>query len=107
VYSSVELHNIENNHIATEFVYWKVYPKERYMQISELREILIKRIQTIEDEDFLNAMRILTDSKVENPIYNLNEFERQKIAIARKQVENGEYTTQEEVFEKVNSWLKK
>jgi hypothetical protein len=77
------------------------------MPISELIEILIKRIQTIDDEDFLNAMKILTDSKVENQAYELNEFERRKIADARKQVENGEFTTQEEVFEKVNAWLKK
>lgn len=77
------------------------------MPISELREILIKRIQTIDDEDFLNAIKILTDSKVENKAYELNEFERQKLADARKQVEKGEYASQEEVFEKVNAWLKK
>lgn len=75
------------------------------MLISELREILIQRIQTIEDESFLNAIKVLTDSKVDQP-YELNVFEQEKIAHARKQVEKGETSAQEEVFEKVNAWLK-
>ncbi len=76
------------------------------MLVSELREILIHRIQTIDDEPFLNAIKVLTDSKVVNQPYKLSEFEQQKIANARNQVENGEVATQEEVFEKVNAWLK-
>ena len=76
------------------------------MPISELRDILIKRIQTIEDETFLNAIKVLTDSKMVEQPYELNEFEQQKIANARKQVKKGEVATQEDVFEKVNTWLK-
>lgn len=81
-------------------------PKEIDMLISELREILIQRIQTIEDEAFLNAIKVLTDSKMVDQPYELNEFEQQKIDTARKQVDHGETSTQEEVFEKVNAWLK-
>ena len=73
------------------------------MLISELREILIQRIRTIEDETFLNAIKVLTDAKMTRQPYELNEFEQRKIAKARKQVENGEVFTQEEVFEKVNA----
>ena len=77
------------------------------MLVSELREILIHRIQSIEDEEFLNAIKVLTDSKIVDQTYELSDFEQQKIANARTQVENGEIVTQEEVFEKVNTWLKK
>ena len=76
------------------------------MLVSELREILIHRIQSIEDEEFLNAIKVLTDSKIVDQTYELSDFEQQKIANARTQVENGEIVTQEEVFEKVNTWLK-
>ena len=76
------------------------------MLIFELKEILIHRIQTIDDESFLNAIKILTDSKVTDQRYELSEFEQQKIANARKQAENGEIATQEEVFKKVDAWLK-
>ena len=76
------------------------------MLVSELREILIHRIQSIEDEEFLNAIKILTDSKIVDQPYELSDFEQQKIATARTQVENGEIFTQEEVLRKVNAWLK-
>ena len=76
------------------------------MLVSELREILIHRIQSIEDEEFLNAIKVLTDSKIVDQPYELSDFEQQKIANARTQVENGEIFTQEEVFKKVNAWLK-
>lgn len=76
------------------------------MLISELKDILIQRIQTIEDEAFLNAIKVLTDAKMVDQPYELNEFEKQKVAKARDQVKNGEVFTQEDVFEKVNSWLK-
>jgi predicted transcriptional regulator len=75
------------------------------MLVSELREILIHRIQSIDDEDFLNAIKVLTDSKIVDQPYELSDFESQKIANARTQAENGEIVTQEEVFEKVNVWL--
>jgi len=77
------------------------------MLVSELREILIHRIQSIEDEEFLNAIKVLTDSKIVDQPYELSDFEQRKIANARTQVENGEIVTQEAVFEKVNAWLKK
>lgn len=76
------------------------------MQTTELKNTLIQRIKAIEDKSFLNALKILTDSKITEETYQLNEFEEQKIAVAREQVRNGKTYTQEEVFEKVNSWLK-
>ena len=76
------------------------------MLVSELKEVLIQRIQSIEDEEFLNAIKVLTDSKVVDQPYELNDIEQKKIANARTQVKNGEIVTQEAVFEKVNAWLK-
>lgn len=73
------------------------------MQTSELKDILIQRIQAIEDEAFLNALKVLTDLKTVDQPYKLNEFEEQKIARAREQVKNGEVFTQEEVFNKVDT----
>ena len=76
------------------------------MQTSELQDILIQRIQAIEDAPFLNALKVLTDVKIVNRHYKLNAFEQQKIAIARKQVKKGETFTQEDVFKSVDTWLK-
>ncbi|MEM6845024.1 MAG: hypothetical protein AAF632_22615 [Bacteroidota bacterium] len=76
------------------------------MQVSELKDILIQRIQSTEDEDFLNALKVLTDRKLEDYTYELTDFEKSKIARARQQVTEGKVYTQEEVFESVNTWLK-
>jgi len=50
---------------------------------------------------------VLSDSNVIDQPYELSDFEQQKIADARRQVENGEVITQEDVFKKVGTWLKK
>ena len=76
------------------------------MSISNLKEILIRRIKDIEDENFLNAIKELTDHLPDDRPYELNDFEKQKIAIARKQVKDGKTSSHEEVVERVESWLK-
>ncbi len=74
------------------------------MQTSELKDLLIQRIQDIEDEEFLNALKTIIERP--SPPYELSAFEQQKIARARKQIDNGESLTHEEVFDQVNAWLK-
>lgn len=76
------------------------------MSISNLKEILIRRIKEIEDENFLNAIKELTDHLSDDRPYELNDFEKQKITIARKQVKDGKISSHEEVVERVESWLK-
>ncbi|MGV3587272.1 MAG: hypothetical protein ACO1OF_09740 [Adhaeribacter sp.] len=76
------------------------------MEANSLKDILIQRIQAINDEAFLNALKILTDSKVENDRYQLNQFEQEKINKARQQYANGETFSQESIKQEIDSWLK-
>ena len=76
------------------------------MEANSLKDILIQRIQAIEDEAFLNALKVLTDSKVENDKYQLNQFEQEKINKAREQYANGEIFSQEDIKQEIDSWLK-
>ncbi|KAA5545692.1 hypothetical protein [Adhaeribacter rhizoryzae] len=76
------------------------------MEANSLKDILIQRIQAINDEAFLNALKILTDSKVENDNYQLNQFEQEKIDKARQQYANGETFSQESIKQEIDSWLK-
>ena len=77
------------------------------METSALKDLLIQRIRLTNDELFLNALKVITDTRVvNNSECELNEFEQQKIAKARKQIAQGKSVTQEEVFEKVDAWLK-
>ncbi|RDV14609.1 hypothetical protein DXT99_13120 [Pontibacter diazotrophicus] len=76
------------------------------MEANKIKNILIQRIQAINDEAFLNALKVLTDAKVENDKYKLSPFEQEKIKKAREQHANGETFSQEEVQRDVDSWLK-
>src|SRR5690606_21894086 len=42
------------------------------MQTQSLKDILIQRIQSINDEAFLNALKVMTDAKIEHDKYELN-----------------------------------
>lgn len=76
------------------------------MEANSLKDILIQRIQAINDEVFLNALKVLIDSKVENDKYQLNQFEQEKINKARQQYANGETFSQEDIKQEIDSWLK-
>ncbi|GAA4440560.1 hypothetical protein GCM10023188_37980 [Pontibacter saemangeumensis] len=76
------------------------------MEANKLKNILIQRIQSINDEAFLNALKVLTDAKVEVDQYSLSQFEQEKITKARRQYVNGETYSQEEVKRDIDSWLK-
>ena len=76
------------------------------MEAKSLKDILIQRIQAINDEAFLNALKVLTDSKIENDKYQLNQFEQEKINKARQQYANGETFSQEDIKQEIDSWLK-
>ena len=76
------------------------------MEANNLKNILIQRIQAINDEVFLNALKVLTDSKVENDKYQLTQFEQEKISKARQQYTNGETFSQEEIKQEIDLWLK-
>lgn len=75
------------------------------MPISDLKEILIRRTNAIEDENFLNVIKELTECPPGDLPYELNDFEKQKIAKARKQVKDGKIVSHEEVVERVQTWL--
>jgi predicted transcriptional regulator len=75
------------------------------MGSNTLKDLLIQRIQAINDETFLQALKILTDAKVEQDGYILNQFEKEKINKARAQYAKGETFTQDEVKEDIDRWL--
>jgi len=76
------------------------------MEANNIKNILIARIRAINDEAFLNALKVLTDAKVERDKYSLSQFEQEKIDKAREQYSNGETFSQEEVKRDIDAWLK-
>jgi len=76
------------------------------MTTIELKNILIHKIAAINDVSFLNAIKTIVDTKSETTIYRTSAEQRSKIEEGLKQIENGEYYTNEQVESEINKWLK-
>ena len=64
--------------------------------------------------DFLDYLLFKTSAKSTTPmvaetqaIYKLNTIEKEAIKSAKKQIKNGQFSTNEEVFNKIDKWLAK
>ena len=92
------------------------------MEISKIKIALIDKIIATEDIEFLNKIQETIDgyesfSRINEPIASyekvkhenirvFNEWEQERIDRALKQVENGEYITDEEAQIEIEKWFK-
>jgi len=79
--------------------------KKIIMNYSELQNNIIRRILNIKDITLLQKIQELLLKQNTPDIYYLSELEKQIIQISKKQIDNGDYFTNEEVFEKTDKWL--
>ncbi len=78
------------------------------MSTTELKELLIERIQKIDNEDVLTELYKLLDINAgELNIYKLTVSEKEEIYAVKKQVEKGDTLTNEEANNEIDQWLKK
>ena len=77
------------------------------MSTLELKNILIHKIASINDEAFLNAIRTIIDAKTESTIYKTSVEQKMKIQEGIEQIENGKYFTNEQVESEIDKWLEK
>ena len=75
------------------------------MSIIELKNILKSRIDCITDNDFLNALNTILESKTRDIIILSEE---QKLAIKNSQIEylEGNYIENDSVNEEMEKWLR-
>lgn len=75
------------------------------MNTAELKQRLKSKIDIINDDDFLNVLNVLVESKIENIIMLSDE---QKVIIKNSQKEylEGNYFTNDAVNEEMEKWLK-
>lgn len=78
------------------------------MSTVELRKRLIDKIQKTQDGRILEEVYRLLDLESEDSeIYKLNEEQNKAITIARQQIKNGQFLTEEEANKDIDQWLKK
>jgi len=76
------------------------------MSAIELKQKITDQISKIDDVDFLNAVVSLIEGKQSNKIYELNDYQINRISKARQEFSVGKVFTNEEVQEEVKKWLK-
>lgn len=78
------------------------------MSTKELRKVLIEKIQLTNDPQILEEVyRLLQIGVDASDVYLLSEDQISAVDIARKQIENGEYLTDEQANQEIDKWLEK
>jgi hypothetical protein len=69
-----------------------------------LKKYLVSRINLIDDDSVLDKIKKIVDKK-ETKVYVLSDYQLDKLAKSRKQIEDGDFLTQDEMDKKVEEWL--
>ena len=75
------------------------------MSTIELRQIISERLLQINDESFLNALKTIVESKISSSIYQLSEYEKERIFLAREDIKNGQTISHENLQMEIDQWL--
>ena len=76
------------------------------MTTIELKNILIHKIEGINDKSFLSEINKIIETKSGSTIYKTTSDERKRIKEGRAQIAKGEFFTNEQVESEVDKWLK-
>lgn len=73
---------------------------------AELKNNLISRIKESEDINLLKALQTIFDSS-ETELYQLSTEQSDAISIGRKQIKEGQFSSNESVMSEMKEWLGK
>ncbi len=76
------------------------------MSTMELRELIIGQLAQINDVSFLKAIKTLVDSKANEKVYKLSDFQKERIVEGREQLLKGQTISHEELQKEIDQWLK-
>jgi len=76
------------------------------MTTAELKSLLHEKIDKIEDEDYLEDLAEMLNDSSQADI-KLEQWEIDRIEESEKQIERGEFYTEEEANRRVEEWFKK
>ena len=73
------------------------------MKAIALKKYLVSKINLIDDDSILDEIKEIVDKK--ETVYVLSDDHLEKLAKSRKQIEEGDFLTQDEMDKKVEEWL--
>jgi hypothetical protein len=59
----------------------------------------------IDDASFLNALKIIVESKVSEGTYKLNDYQKKRIEAGREQLQSGRTISNESLKQEITQWL--
>lgn len=76
------------------------------MTSTQLKSFITKKISKINDEHFLNAIKVIIETKECSDIYIVNEKQKKLLMKSRKDYKEGRIHSNEQVFKDAEKWLK-
>jgi hypothetical protein len=75
------------------------------MSTIELRHNIIEKLSLIDDDSFLKAIKTIIDSKVNEGVYKLSDFQKKRINSGREQLKKGQSISNDVLQKEVDQWL--
>jgi hypothetical protein len=75
------------------------------MSTIELRHHIIEKLSLIDDDSFLLAIKTIIESKVNESVYKLSDFQKSRIESGRKQLKKGQSVSNDTLQKEIDQWL--
>ena len=75
------------------------------MSTIELRHHIIEKLSLIDDDSFLKAIKTIIESKVNERVYNLSDFQKKRIESAREQRKKCQTISNDVLQKEIDQWL--
>jgi hypothetical protein len=75
------------------------------MSTIELRHYIIEKLSLIDDDSFLNAIKTIIESKVNEGVYKLSDFQKKRIESGRDQLNKGQSISNDTLQKEIDQWL--
>ncbi len=70
-----------------------------------MRHTIIEKLSPIDDTSFLKAIKTIVESKANEEVYKLSDFQRKRVIAGRDQVKNGRTVSNEALQKEISQWL--
>jgi hypothetical protein len=75
------------------------------MSTVELRHHIIEKLLLIDDDSFLKANKTIIESKVNESVYKLSDYQKSRIESGRKQLKKGQSISNDTLQKEIDLWL--
>ena len=75
------------------------------MSTVELRHTIIEKLSQIDDASFLRAIKTIIESKANEDVYKLSDFQKKRIKESRDQVKLGQTISNDTLQKEIKEWL--